>query len=195
MRVERSGGVFNLEIVEHLPGLTVFRLSGSGSEEAWKDEAGGIRWQRVPPTEKRGRVQTSTVTVAVLPEPAEAQVRIDPKDVEVSTTRGSGPGGQNRNKVETCVVLRHLPTGMIVRCETERSQHRNKSIALSLLRARLWEAECRRMVGARDDDRRRQIGSGLRGDKRRTVRCQDGTVHDHVTGRRWSFKDYERGDW
>jgi len=195
MRAARFGGVFDLEVTERLPGLVVFRLTGKGADEAWKDEAGGHRWQRIPPTEKRGRVQTSTVTVAVLPEPTEAQIRIDPRDIEASTTRGSGPGGQNRNKVETCVILKHIPTGLTVRCESERSQHQNRAIALALLRARLWDAAQKQAIGARDDNRKRQIGSGMRGDKRRTIRCQDGIVNDHLTGRHWNFKEYERGDW
>jgi peptide chain release factor 1 len=149
----------------------------------------------VPPNEKRGRVHTSTITVAVLEEPTETQVRVDFKDLDITTTRGSGPGGQNRNKLETCVIVRHRPSGLVVRCESERSQHQNKANALGLLRARLWAAEKARADGARDADRRAQVGSGMRGDKRRTIRQQEGVVNDHVTGRQWRFRDYERGDW
>jgi peptide chain release factor 1 len=140
-------------------------------------------------------VQTSTVTVAVLPEPTETQIRLSEKDLEFSTTRGSGPGGQNRNKVETCVIVKHKPTGLLVRCESERSQHQNKATALGLLRAKLWEAEQNRVTGDRADQRKQQVGSGMRGDKRRTIRCQEGVVNDHVTGQQWQFKNYERGDW
>lgn len=190
-----AGGVFDVEIVEVLPAQIVFRVVGREADAVFRDEAGGHRWQRVPPTEKRGRVQTSTVTVAVLPEPTETQVRIAPKDIEVVPCRGSGPGGQNRNKVESAVMLRHRPSGLLVRCESERSQHQNRATAMSLLRARLWQAAHEKNVGDRSARRREQVGSGMRGDKRRTVRVQDGQVHDHVTGRRWAFRDYERGDW
>lgn len=189
-----SGGVFDLSVLEQSSGFVAFRASGRGSDDAFRDEPGGMRWQRVPPNDKRGRVHTSTVTVAVLPEPTELQIKIDPRDLEWSTCRGSGPGGQNRNMTDSAVQIRHLPSGLIVRCETERSQHQNRSTALAVLRARLWEAERSKVEGDRDSERRRQVGSGQRGDKRRTIRCQDGTVHDHVTGKRWSFRDYERGE-
>lgn len=170
-------------------------MSGNQAEETFKDEAGGHRIQRRPPTEKRDRVHTSTITVAVLPEPTEAQIKIGPNDLEISTTRGSGPGGQNRNKVETCVIVKHKPTGLIVRCESERSQHQNRATAISLLRAKLYEAQCNQMQEDRSKQRAEMVGSGMRGDKRRTVRIQDGTVQDHITGKKWRYADYERGNW
>ncbi len=165
------------------------------AEEFFRDEAGGMRWQRVPPTEKRGRVQTSTITVAVLPEPSFEQVRIDERDLEYRTCRGSGPGGQNRNKLETAVQLTHKPTGLSVRCETERSQHQNKQAALALLRAKLWQSQQQRSADLRSADRRHQIGSGERGDKRRTVALQRDQVVDHQTGRTWKAREYLRGEW
>lgn len=173
----------------------MFTASGKDAERIFRDEAGGHRWQRIPPTEKRGRVQTSTITVAVLAEPTEAQVNIDWRDIEVKTCRGSGAGGQHRNKTETAVQMKHLPTGVSVRCESERSQDQNKKTALAMLRARIWEAERNRVAGQRASERRQQVGSGMRGDKRRTIRCQDGQVNDHVTGRSWELKRYLRGDW
>lgn len=163
--------------------------------ETFKDEAGGHRWQRVPPTEKRGRVQTSTVTVAVLPQVTEAQVQLCPDDLEITTCRGSGNGGQHKQKTDSAVQIKHRPTGLIVRCESGRSQHANRQSALELLRARLWEARQRSLTGARDTLRRDQVGSGMRGDKRRTIRVQDDQVNDHVTGRAWRYKDYVRGSW
>jgi peptide chain release factor 1 len=140
-------------------------------------------------------VQTSTVTVAVLTEPTEMQVRIDERDIEVKTCRASGSGGQNVNKVESAVQITHRPSGLSVRCESERSQLQNRMTAMALLRARLQQAATEASRGARAADRRAQVGSGMRGDKRRTIRVQDGSVQDHVTGRQWSFRDYERGNW
>lgn len=189
------GGVFDVSILDTRPGICVLRISGKSAIETFKDEPGGHRWQRIPPTEKRGRVQTSTVTVAVLPEPTKAQVALRDEDLDITTCRGSGAGGQHRNKTDSAVQIKHLPTGLIVRCETERSQHSNRETALALMRARLWEAERQRVARSRDGDRKSQIGSGMRGDKRRTIRAQDGSVTDHVSGRTWRYKDYVRGDW
>ena len=195
MRGARSATVFDLELTEHQDGLLIFRASGRGADEAFRDEGGGHRWQRIPPNDKHGRVHTSTITVAVLPEPTEVDVRIAPGELEWSTCFGTGPGGQKRNKTESTVLLTHRPTGLQVRCETSRSQQHNRVAALALLRARLWAAEHDRLHAARAQERRQQLGSGMRGDKRRTIRCQDGTVVDHVTGRRWELKGYLRGNW
>lgn len=120
---------------------------------------------------------------------------MDPKDLEYSTCRGSGPGGQNRNMTDSAVQLLHKPSGLMVRCETERSQHQNRATALSVLRSRLWQIEQDKLNGERIQNRRTQIGSGMRGDKRRTIRVQDGIVIDHITGQTYQFKDYEKGNW
>lgn len=189
------GGDFDTEVVEQRPGLAVLRVSGKKTVETFENEAGGHRWQRIPPNEKRGRVQTSTVTVAVLPEPTETQITLREEDLEFTACRGSGAGGQHRNVTDSAVQLTHRPSGMTVRCESERSQHQNRETARGLLRARLWELEQSLRAGARAQDRRQQVGSGMRGDKRRTIRAQDGQVVDHVTGRSWRFKDYIRGIW
>jgi peptide chain release factor 1 len=170
-------------------------VTGRGAWETFKNEPGGHRWQRVPPNEKRGRVHTSTVTVAVLPEPTETQVVLRDEDLEFATCRGSGAGGQHRNKTESAVQLKHTPTGLMVRCESERSQSLNKETARQVLRARLWQLEQDRISGARASDRKRQVGSGMRGDKRRTIRTQDDVVNDHETGKQWRYKDYARGNW
>src|SRR5512147_1368265 len=134
------GGVFDAAIVSEHAGVVVIRVSGNGADELFANEAGGHRWQRIPPNERRGRVHTSTVTVAVLPEPTEAQVQIRESDVEWQACRGSGAGGQNRNKVNSAVQLWHRPTGIAVRCESERSQWQNRQTAMAMLRARLWQA-------------------------------------------------------
>jgi peptide chain release factor 1 len=144
---------------------------------------------------KNGRVQTSTITVSVLPKVSESDFQIHPSNLEFSTTRGSGPRGQNRNKVETVVVVKHIPTGLTVRSESERSQYRNKQLALQLLTSRLKMAEEVAKKGELASLRRNQVGSGMRGDKRRTIRVKDGTVTDHITGRKWNYRDYVSGNW
>lgn len=189
------GGVFDLSIVEERPGICIIEVSGKQANETFENESGGHRWQRIPPTEKRGRVQTSTITVAVLPQPTETQIQVRPEDLDFSACRGSGAGGQHRNVTDSAVILKHKPTGLTVRCESERSQNQNRQTALNLLRSRLWEAKQSEISGARAEDRKRQVGSGMRGDKRRTIRAQDGQVTDHVNGKTWQYKKYIRGDW
>jgi peptide chain release factor 1 len=169
-------------------------VSGDGAQHAFRNESGGHRWQRVPPNEKRGRVHTSTVTVAVLPVPSATEVRIDDRDLDWRTCRGSGAGGQHRNKTESAVQLTHLPTGLMVRCESERSQHQNRQTALDLLRSRLASARAEAASDARNGDRRAQIGCGARGDKRRTLALQRDQVHDHVTDRRMPAARYLKGE-
>jgi peptide chain release factor 1 len=170
------------------------RVTGRGVKEAFRREPGGHRFQRVPPTEKRGRVQTSTVTVAILAEPTEVELCIDPRDLEESFTRGSGKGGQHRNKTDTCVILKHLPTGVSVRVDGGRSQYINRQTALGLLRARLMEAQGEKVVEARNRHRKDQVGSGMRGDKVRTIALQRDAVTDHRTERTMKAKDYLRGN-
>lgn len=191
----RCGGVFDVTILEQRSGIIVLRVTGDAAYRTFVDEAGGHRWQRVPENDKRGRVHTSTVTVAVLNEPTDVQFALRTEDLDITTCRGSGAGGQHRNVTDSAVQITHRPTGLQVRCETERSQVQNKASAMALLRARLWEAERERVAGARAQDRKQQVGSGMRGDKRRTVAVQRDEVVDHVTGRRWRLKDYLRGEW
>lgn len=170
-------------------------MRGRGAAEAFRDEVGGHRWQRVPPSEKRGRVQTSTVTVAVMEEQAPIGLgAIPPADLEWMVCRGSGAGGQHRNVTASAVQLRHLPTGLMVRCESQRSQHQNRQKALELLRARLGAAREAQSFRTQAANRRSQVGSGMRGDKRRTIRVRDDVVRDHITGQRWSYRAYARGD-
>lgn len=175
--------------------MSVLRFSGKHAAKTFQDETGGHRWQRVPPTERHGRIHTSTITVAVLPEPTVLEVQLDERDLEETMMRGSGAGGQHRNKTDSAVRLRHRPTGLVVRCESERDQSQNRRVARGVMRARLWELEQTRVGEARDATRWAQVGSGMRGDKRRTVRTQDDQVVDAVSGQSWRFKDYERGIW
>jgi len=173
--------------------MLVVRVTGKKVEEIFAHEAGGHRWQRVPPTEKRGRRQTSTVTVAVLREPTEAEVRLSERDLQWKACRGSGKGGQHRNVTDSAVQLTHLPTGTSVRVESERSQHQNKRLARGLLRARLLEGEHLRLSEKRSQKRRRQVGTGMRADKIRTTSLfRDQTV-DHRTGKKMKASRYLKG--
>jgi peptide chain release factor 1 len=131
--------------------------------------------------------------VAVLREPTSAEVRLDDRDLEFKACRGSGAGGQHRNTTDSAVQVTHKPTGIQVRVESERSQHQNKELAKALLRARLLEAEHHRLSTTRNGKRKSQVGSGMRGDKRRTVALQRDQVTDHITGKQVSAKQYLRG--
>jgi peptide chain release factor 1 len=133
------------------------------------------------------------VTVAVLREPKEAEIPIADRDLQWKACRGSGKGGQHRNVTDSAVQLTHLPTKISVRVESERSQHQNKRLALGLLRARLLEAEHIRLSADRSRRRRRQVGSGMRGDKRRTVSLFRDQAVDHVTGKRMKAARYLKG--
>lgn len=194
-RGSEAGGLFSVEVIDERPGQIELRVRGKGARALFEHEAGGHRWQRTPPTEKRGRVHSSTITVAVLDEVAPHALVIPDRDLDWSACRASGSGGQHLQKTDSAVNLVHLPTGITVRCQSERSQHANREIALRILRARLVAKRDAETGAARGDLRRRQIGSGMRGDKRRTIRVQDDTVVDHETGRTWRFKDYVRGAW
>jgi peptide chain release factor 1 len=181
-------------LLESATGLVVFRAEGEGVERAFQNEPGGHRWQRVPPNERRGRVHTSTVTVAVLPEPTEQELHLDPRDLDIKTTRGSGPGGQARNKTESCVVITHKALQVTVRCDSERSQPQNRATAMALLRARIYQLKNDAIRVGRALQRKEQVGTGQRGDKIRTIRTQDGIVTDHRLGRKMRYERYEKGD-
>jgi len=131
----------------------------------------------------------------VLEEPSETTLHIEERDIEWTTCRGSGAGGQHRNRTESAVQMTHIPTGVRVRVENERSQHQNRDLAYRLLRARIHEMQVAKKAQERGAKRREQIGSGMRGDKIRTIRQQDGQVTDHRTDRKIRYKDYIRGNW
>jgi len=189
-----SGGVFDALVLEDTLGFVLLQVSGEKAPLAFKNEAGGHRFQRVPPTEKRGRVHTSTITVAILGLPQESQVKLNDRDLEWKATRGSGPGGQHRNKTESAVQLKHLPSGIQVRVETERSQHMNLATAKAVLAARLQEASTSASQDARNGVRKGQVGTGMRGDKVRTIAIQRDQVVDHRLGTRTSVAKYLKGD-
>lgn len=187
------GGVFSQTLLEHRPGFVSILFEGKGSIETFENESGGHRVQRVSPTEKRGRVHTSTITVATL-NPNKPNYKLDEKDIEIQTKRGSGPGGQHRNKTDSCVVATHKPTKVSVTIDA-RSQHQSKTLALRILSERVKEIQQRKHKNKQDQIRRNQVGSGERGDKRRTYRSQDDSVKDHVTGQTWRLSDWMKGNW
>ncbi|HMK91183.1 MAG TPA: peptide chain release factor 1 [Methylocystis sp.] len=157
----------------------VAQIEGRGAFGRLKFESGVHRVQRVPATETQGRIHTSAATVAVLPQAEEVDVEIDDKDLNIETMRSGGAGGQHVNKTESAIRITHLPTGIVVMMQEERSQHRNRSKALALLRSRLYEAERERLDRERSDDRKQQVGSGDRSERIRTYNYPQGRVTDH----------------
>ena len=158
----------------------IVRIEGAGAYSKLKFESGGHRVQRVPQTEAQGRIHTSACTVAVLAEADEIDdVKIDPSELRIDVFRASGAGGQHVNKTESAVRLTHLPTGIVVECQDERSQHKNRSRAMSLLRARLLEAEQQKQTAQQAQERKLQVGSGDRSERIRTYNYPQGRVTDH----------------
>lgn len=157
----------------------VFSIEGEKVFSRLKFESGIHRVQRVPVTDSQGKIQTSAVTVAVLPEADEVEIRIDPKDLKIDTFRSSGAGGQHINKTESAIRITHLPTGLVVECQDERSQYKNKDRAMKILRSRLLEQAEQAQNDSIAADRRRQVGSGDRSGRIRTYNFPQNRVSDH----------------
>lgn len=183
---------FEYKVLEQNEGLITIWISGNNAKNTFSNEEGSHRWQRVPPTERKGRVHTSSITVAILDVNDYKEVEIRPDEIRIETTRGSGSGGQRKNVTDNCVVMTHLATGLKV-VRDGRQQHKNKEDALEELTKRVNNLYRTGHDGEVTNERREQIGDGARSDKRRTYRVKDSIVIDHITGKTASLKDVMRG--
>lgn len=159
-----------------------FMISGEGAYSRLKYESGVHRVQRVPETETQGRIHTSTVTVAVLPEAEDVEIEINPADLQIDTFRASGAGGQHINKTESAIRITHIPTGVVVECQDERSQYKNKDKAMKVLKSRLLEAKMQEQTDEMAQKRKSQVGTGDRSERIRTYNYPQGRMTDHRIG-------------
>ena len=172
--------------------MLLYVFSGLNVKEFFQNESGGHRWQRTPPTETKGRVHTSVVTVAIVDKSTVKKNKLNPKEIEVMTTMGSGPGGQHRNRTYSCVTLIHTPTGIKVR-EDGRSQIKNKEVAMNELQNRVDKHYNSLKRGYVDNNRREQIGNGSRSERIRTYNSKSNRVVNHKNGKKMSLTQLYRG--
>ncbi|MFH1461127.1 MAG: PCRF domain-containing protein [Patescibacteria group bacterium] len=186
---ERQGWK-SILINSHQTGLhgykeVIFEIKGERAYQQFKYEGGVHRVQRIPTTEKSGRIHTSTASVAVLPEATETEIKINPRDLRIDVLRASGPGGQYVNKRESAVRIVHLPTGIMANCQEERTQQDNKERAMKVLRARLYAKKRAEELAQRGDERREQIGAAERSEKIRTYNYPQNRITDHRVRKSW----------
>ncbi len=174
--------ILDLAVQAHGYDYISFQISGEEVYSKMKFESGVHRVQRVPATESKGRVHTSTITVAVLPEQDDIEIKINKADIREDTYRSGGAGGQHVNRTESAVRLTHMPTGIVVACQEGKSQHQNRDTAYRMLRAKIWEAEVQKMHDAQAADRKSQVGTGERSEKIRTYNYPQNRVTDHRIG-------------
>jgi peptide chain release factor 1 len=173
-----EGGIGNIKTV-------VVKITGRNAYRRLQNESGVHRVQRVPKTESSGRIHTSTATVAVLPEVKEQELKIDPEDIKFEAFRAGGHGGQNVNKVSTAVRIKHVPTGMTVTCQAERSQHQNRELAMEILRSKLYMVEKEKREREKAGLRKAQVGAGERSEKIRTYNFPQSRITDHRINKSW----------